>query len=101
MITSAYPETLKPKNNHPPLMSPSGNIHTFLDYYSYPSDKFSGVGFYGVPHLQFQLTKIHNNHEHQAVVNAGGHMDKARLRSCKGNKSSKWMMPAPVGRPIG
>ena len=42
VITSAYPETLKPKNNHPPLMPASGNINTFLDYYSCPSDRLYG-----------------------------------------------------------
>ena len=75
VITSAYPETLKPKNNHPPLLHPSGNIQAFLDYYSCPSEKFSGIGFECVPHIQFQLTKIHNTHEHQAVVDEGGHVD--------------------------
>ena len=33
-ITTAYPETLKPKHNHSPLLPPAGDIKTILSYYS-------------------------------------------------------------------
>ena len=78
-------------------MPPAGDIKTILSYYSKPPNKINVNGYDAVPHLQTQLTKIYNTHQLQWLINASGHVDKARLISCKGNNSSRWMQPAPIG----
>lgn len=96
-ITSAYPETLRPKHNHSHLMPPTGDINTILKYYSKPSNSKIVNDYNAVPHPQIQLTKIYNTHQLRSLIDTSGHVDKARLRSCKGNRSSRWMQPAPIG----